>query len=515
MEELQVSSDLKRAYEALSGKQAHCNTYWSYYDGVHPMVYSAERLRQVFGSELTKFSENWCAVVIDSEIERIELREITVSKNETATSRLAELMESTGLGLDAEDIHKASLVCGEAFLFIWREEAEEVEAYYNDPRLAHAFYDEENPRKMSFAAKWWVGSDGKRYLNLYYPDHFEYYVSQGKSEDVNAATSFMATEEGRADNPKGKIPVFHFRTERRTIKSELVNVIEPQDAINKLFADMMVAAEFAAFLQRWVISNADLKKLKSAPNEIWKIPASDGAEQNTEVGEFSAVELKNFLDAMDKLANTIAVITRTPKHYVFSQSGDPSGEALIAMEAPLNKKAAGHIKRWLETWRAAAAFLLELDGAGEIKQSEIMPVFARPETVQPRTTAEIVEINVRSGIPLRLALRREGWTDAEIKALDAEPPDKAELIEMANDVADHLDDLTYLKTVAPAFGWNEQMVKQIAAGLALERELKARAEARGFAEGIFGADDEGGEGDGSEEAEENAASRSAFAYPGT
>src|SRR5690606_26990663 len=152
-------------------------------------------------------------------------------------------------------------------------------------------------------------------------------------------------------NPFGEVPVFHFRRDRRRISSELDNVLEPQDAINKLFADMMVAAEFGAFKQRWIISNADNTDIKNAPNKIWDIPASAPGEQPTQVGEFGETDLGNFLEAMDRISGYVGAISRTPKHYFFGLGGDPSGEALIALEAPLNKKAERYVALFSATWK--------------------------------------------------------------------------------------------------------------------------------------------------------------------
>ncbi|NIS83046.1 MAG: phage portal protein, partial [Anaerolineales bacterium] len=129
------------------------------------------------------------------------------------------------------------------------------------------------------------------------------------------------------------------------------SILDLQDAVNKLLADMMVAAEFGAFKQRWIISYSDPGNMRNAPNEIWALPAGDGAGQQTQVGEFGVTELDNFYDAIDRLATAIGIISRTPRHYFYQQGGDPSGEALIAMEAPLNKKITRHIERFTIVWQ--------------------------------------------------------------------------------------------------------------------------------------------------------------------
>jgi hypothetical protein len=408
-------SDLERAYAALDGKQARYDQLWDYYDGDQPLVYSAARLREIFRNINAHFAENWCAVVIDAMLDRIHLDGFAVTGDTTATEALNSLFERTELHLDSFDAHLAALVTGEAFVIAWKE-AEEVTAYYNDPMLCHAFYDADNPRLLKWAAKWWVGDDGRRYLTLYYPDRLEYYVSRGKAGETSAASAFAAAEPPMAPNPFSALPVFHLRRERRAVRSELTNVIEPQNAINKLFADMMIAAEFGAMRQRWIISQNDPGDQQNAPNVNWWIPAGDGVGQGSQVGQFEQTDLGNYLKAMEQLANTIAVISRTPKHYFAQQSGDPSGEALITMEAPLIKKCERFIKVLTPTWTAIGAFLMQLAGQ-PVAPEAIVPQFGEVRTVQPLTQAQIRQADVATGIPLVTELRREGWTEAELAQL--------------------------------------------------------------------------------------------------
>ena len=414
-------SDLERAFNTLSAKTAAYNTLWQYADGDHPLTYTNERLREIFRSLDAKFTANWCSVVLGACLERIELDGWQVTDDATAQETLRTLWEEHDLGAQADEVHEAALVCGEAYVIVWPDADEQAQVYYNDPRMAHVFYDSESPSIKTFGAKWWDDMEGRRRLTLYYSDRLEYYVSRGKAENAGSAAAFESDPETpTASNPFGEIPVFHFRTSIRMNKSDLKDVIPLQNGINKLLADMMVAAEFGAFKQRYIISNADTPgKLKNAPNEIWDLPAGDGVGQQTQVGEFSATDLRNYLDAIDRLALAVAIITRTPKHYFLGQGGDPSGEALIAMEAPLNKKAAKRIRRFTTTWRQVGAFMLRVSGQ-VVAKTAITPLFAEPATVQPLTQAEIRTAEVGAGIPLTTALRREGWSQEELDAMAAD-----------------------------------------------------------------------------------------------
>ena len=429
-----ASLDLKLAYEALSAKSIPYKRLWDRYDGDHPLTYTASRLESIFKDLDAVFTQNWCAVVIDSVNDRINLRGITFTDTAAQTAWDA-LWGEQELAAESDDAHLAAQVIGEAFIIAWKNATkvpaegevaaeEELQVFYNDPRLCHVEYDAENPRRKAWAAKWWDDAQGYRRITLYYADHLEYYRSNVKANTLTSANAFKPLQSAdgedasRAENPFDEIPVFHFRPQRRRVISDLKNAIPINDGVNKLLVDMMVAAEFGAFKQRWVISNAEVKgKLKNMPNNIWQLQPGDGQSQGTQVGEFSATDLDNYLKAIDNLSASLSSITRTPKHYFFNQGGDPSGEALITMESPLVKKAQDRIDRFVPVWKSLASFIMKLNGS-EVDESAITPVFDDPRTTQPVTQANVRKTSKDTGIPLRTLLRREGWTKQELADMD-------------------------------------------------------------------------------------------------
>jgi len=417
-----VKTDLQKAYAYLTAKQVSYVMLWAYYDGNHPLVYSTERLEQVFRSIKGGFVENWCSVVVDSVLERLDLVTVGVANNDAATGVIENLWMVTELDLDEESVHRAALVTGEAFVVAWKDEDKDIEAYYINPSLIHVQYDPENPRTKLWAAKWWEEESGHWQLTLYYPDRLEYYRTL-KAEPPKTANAFQPMDDPQAENPTGIIPVFHFRRERRDCSSELQNVIPIQKAINKLLADMMISAEFGAMTQRWIISGGDTTKLKNMPGEIWDIPAGDGQSQPASVGQLNSTPFQNFLDAIDDLVGAVSAISRTPHHHFFGKGEVPSGEALIALEAPLNKKCNTYIKRFKSVWRQLAAFLLELAGT-KVDANSITVGFARPETVQPKMQAEIRQMGTLTGIPLTTILRQEGWTGQQLEQLEKDKQDE-------------------------------------------------------------------------------------------
>jgi hypothetical protein len=411
-------TDLERAYNALNAKLGNYKKLFAYADGNQELVYSTERLKEAFGNLTARFNQNWCAVVLNSTLDRLVLKGFDPA-NRQVNDQLDNLWSHLHLSLDAYQVHRDALITSEGYIIAWKGE-DGLDVYHNDPRLCHLFYSLDRPKVKEFAAKWYVGADEKYHMTLYYTDRLEYYVAKTKATPSSARA--FEVEKEPVENPYKEIPVFRFYCE-----GELFNIITLQDAINKLCADMMVAAEYGAFRQRWVITNATTDGLKNGPNMIWEIPAGDGIGQATSVGEFQETGLGNYIDSMDKLANTIAVISRTPKHYLTAVGGNISGDALMAMEAPLVKKVEQRQESFGVTWQELAAFLLKLEGE-IVNENELLPVWEPAESDQPITDAQSTQYQVQAGIPLETVLRRKGWGKSEILQMrdDAEEVKKRE-----------------------------------------------------------------------------------------
>ena len=430
------TSDLKVIFDAIQAKRGRLSRLMGYYDGDQPTVYLTQRLREVFRGVDLAFTENWCSVVIDACKDRITLSGFKVTGSSQTQSALDMAWAESELAIEANDVHETALVCGEAYLIVWPSDDDgEAEAYYNDPRMVEIVYEAMNPRDKRVAGKLWTAVDGTARMTLYYRDHLEYYRSGQKAVEVSAASAFepdLAEGQNWPVNPYDCVPVFCFRP-NRAMRSDLKNVIPIQNGVNKLLADMVVAAEYGAFRQRWVITGAEIQgKVSSQPGEMLQIPPGDGQEQDAQVGEFDVTDLDNYLKAIDNLSNAIGKVTGTPKHYFFNQNGDPSGEALIAMEAPLNKKAKIRIERFMVTWQEVACFIAQVSGC-TCNKGQVQAIFDEPETIQPKTQAEIIKTQVEAGIPLVTALRMAGWSDAEIEQMQKDQEaDKSKATSMAS-----------------------------------------------------------------------------------
>lgn len=399
--------DLTEAFNAIRNKRGDLDTLFKYLDGPQPLKYSTEKLEELFDSITVHFELNYCSVVVDATLDRIQLEGFAIDGDKSATDKLQAVFDRLHLDLEADAAHEASLATSQAYIIVWKQDGETV-VYFNDPRLCHVFYEDANPKQKRYAAKWFNRTDGVQEITLYYADRLEHWVSARMKENQTVDKVEAFTLESSESNTFSVIPVFDLKS-----KGEIFKIVTIQDAINKLFADEMTAAEFGAVMQRWIISNTDVGSLKNSPNQIWQIPAGDGQGQQASVGQFDATPLSNFSNEIDKLTNAIAVITRTPKHYFMNTGANISGEALLAMEAPLVKKAGKRQAKFGAQWQDIAAFIAQLEGITTTPE-KIKPIWKRPESIQPLTEMQTVQTGTSAGVDIETMLLHEGWEQKEI-----------------------------------------------------------------------------------------------------
>lgn len=401
--------DLKLAVAELTDAATSLTPYLDYYEGRQPLRYASDRLENIFRDRLNyAFVANWCELIADAVYDRLEIESLATD-SDTATDQLQTWWGRSGMELEAESITRWALVYGEAMAIVWPGEDGAPVCHYNDPRNTRVFYAADDPRRKSHAVKWWSEPDGTR-LNLYYADRIEKYRAPRK--DTRSWQRFeLLPDEGVIENPYGEVPVFHFTTRRPAGRSEIHSAIPFQDSINKLFADMMVAAEYGAFPQRYVISEMDFQngELRNGPGNIWPFPPG------TSVGQFSSSDLRNYMDAMAHLANDCAAITRTPRHYLNPQGGDPSGEALKTAESALIKKVKERQAMFGATWSDLLSFVLRVLGIDEPVYPRV--VWEAPEFSQEYTEGQTDALYAQMGVPLEVLLERRGWTSEELQRL--------------------------------------------------------------------------------------------------
>lgn len=405
-----VNSDLKVAVDAINNKGSAIDTLYSYYDGNPKLKYSQERLRRAFDSSSVYFSQNWASVIVNSVLDRLVLKGFDAS-NDLLNAKMDDIFTRLNMNLEAQDVHESLQVTGEAFIMV-DNTSDGIDVYFNDPRMCEMFYNADRPKIKSYAAKKWLSSDGKWHVNLYYTDRTEKYISNRG----NTPASFSLEEV--VPNETGVIPMFHFKNSNRAIKGELdASTISMLDAINQIFSNMMASSEFDTYPIRIFISQQDPGDMEIGPDMKMWMSLNESGGEDTKVIELGGRDLKRFYDAINEIANALAVQTRTPKHYFLQTTQAPSGESLLVMESSLVKKVQKKQEIYSPEWQSVMSYILQLTGT-MVDAFDLSPVWEPIGTSMPLTNAQIMKTEKEAGIPVINSARRLGFDETDIYQLE-------------------------------------------------------------------------------------------------
>lgn len=315
-----------------------------------------------------------------------------------------------------------------------------VDMICHDPMTTRAFYDTENPRKMSYVIRSWEEGEGQNITvraNLYYQDRIERWVHKGRPPKRKNAKSKWTPykEDGSAavlPNPFDQIPFFHYRTDRTYGKPDHIYAYGPQLAINKLVTSHLATVDYQSFPQRYALTDPmadngsiqgtdsdpfapeddegveddNFSQLESDPSVVWKL------EGIKNVGEFKPADAKAYLDPFDRYVKAMSQVTGIPLHF-FDKTGErpPSGENIRQVNEQMNSKVETRQLGVGATHRNAFTFALNLLG----HEVERVKITWRPiEVVTDLQGWQAINEKQLAGVPAEVTLIEAGYLPEEV-----------------------------------------------------------------------------------------------------
>jgi len=421
--------DVATALAQLRGRAMDYQLYHDYAEGRHRLAFATEKYRNTFGSLFRAFADNLCLGVVGAIADRLVVTGFAVvSGPEDAAGDAWAIWAANRMDQRAGEVHKEALTAGDAYVIVWPDADGNPILYPQDAVNVTVRYDPEMPGRLIWAAKCWPVGDGRLRLNLYYPDRIEKYVTRSKTESLPDSSNGFEPFEVPGEvwpllNPYGRVPVFHFANDAgigRWGRSELADVVPLQDALNKAIADMLVAMEYVALPQRWATGlEVEIDEATGKPRAPF-IPGADRvwavADAETRFGQFDPADLGQFLSVQEGFRKEIAVVSRTPLHFIVPPTGQwPSGEALKSAEAAFLKKVRDRQVVFGNVWEDVMQFALRVAG-----QSEAVAISCQWEDPTPRNEldhANVAVLKAQVGIPERQLWREFGYSEQEIERM--------------------------------------------------------------------------------------------------
>lgn len=419
---------MKEAVGAVLNRKDHYTEAQDYYDGNVPETFATAKLRRAFRTTGDRSRLNFCRPVIDAVNDRVLLASIT-GGTKAATAKIQEISENNDLGIEAQEIHRAALISGDAFVMAWPDVNGEWQISTHSPLNMSLVYDPENPRKKAYAVHLWKSASNEHRMNIILPDRIRKFVANvGEVSDGSNWTEIEGV-----DNPWGEVPVFHFRTHRPYGRPEHYDAYDAQNAINKLFITNMNTIDYQGAPQRFALESMgadggetqdfkegdtdreNLNALKNGPGEVWFMKGVSS------MGEFKPADPAVFWTPIKDLQRAISALTGTPLHYFEKTGNVPSGNALRTAEAPLLKKVSDREASFGYAWRDLFRFILRAEGI----VTTVSVYWKAVESLDELERWDVALKKINSGLSHRQALREGGYSDPEIEKIMAERKQEA------------------------------------------------------------------------------------------
>lgn len=468
---LREAQALTKKLEGELDRRAGLIKPWNeYYLGKHNLGFASARFKAAFGNMFTAFADNWCEVVCDAPTERLEVLGFRFADGTgddmplEADRKARDIWQRSGMDAESRVGHLEGAVKSRFFTLVWADDPDaddpQPEITIEDPTQVVVAYRPGSRRVRKAALKKFDGEDGFVYATLYLADELWKFRRPSTSSTSGIilppglsvhdwAPRFEDETEYRIDNPLGRVPIVEFANRRRLLDdpSPEHKVVMPlQDVVNKLVADMVVAAEAGAFPARWAAGvdvPIDPKTGQEIiDSELWRGALAKmmrAASPQARFGNFTAADLSNFVAGIEMIITHIAAQTRTPPHYLLGKMANLSADALSAAETGLvskcNDKTVSTGEGWEETMRNAFAVID--DPRKDVYNAET--IWADVEHITDAARADAATKKKAAGVPWRQRMEDMRYTQAQIDRMEGMLAEDAKFAAMGLGLVDQAD----------------------------------------------------------------------------
>lgn len=364
------------------------------------------------------FPLNWPRIVVDSVVQRQQVKSFSMPDDDKVSNELRELWEYNNMESQQVLLHTETRVQGHGFVCVGANPDDSkhplisVESSRNmiariDPRTRTV----ESALRVYFNP-WENGTPD--YATLYTPEYTLWLEKQhGK---------WMMT--GRNDHHLGVVPVVQFLNRPRAGdflgESEMADVVQPTDMAARAILDLQIAMETHAVPGKWAIGvthndfiDAKTGKPASAIKTYFNSMLTS-KNANAKFGQFTASDLSNFKTVIDLLSEQMSAITGLPMRYFGMNTANPAAEGAIrADELRLVKNV--ELKNAVDgdSWSQVMAVAHKLATGDDINANLVRCDWEDPNTPTYAQRADAITKLMASGILSREGAWDElGWSEA-------------------------------------------------------------------------------------------------------
>jgi hypothetical protein len=426
---------LLRLLRRLEQRQPELREWERYYEGKQPLAFASQKFYDAFGSRFPAFTSNFCSLVVEGGAERLTVQGFRFT-DPAGDRDVWELWQENDLDAGSQLAHIEALIKGTAYALVEPQAGDVPIITVEDALDCIVESDPRNRRKRRAGLKRWVDDSGQLVVVVYLPEGVYKYRTQARwgpeyaswdwgqpqlepgefTESTLRLWSAAGFETYQAPgdeswplpNPLEVVPLVELPNRPRLRKggqSDIAPIMSNQDAVNKYRCDALIASEFAAFPQRYLLNfepdtdpdtGRTVEPFRAAIDRLWVVPPPDpelGEGPAPSFGQFSAASLEPYQAMIGLEVGHISSISRLPYHYLLGtpQALPPSGESLKSSEAGLEHKTERARLFLGEGWEEVmrTALLARNDPRGRLRSAETIWQDSETRSEAVRTDAVV------------------------------------------------------------------------------------------------------------------------------
>jgi hypothetical protein len=429
---------LARLYGQLEARRAKIELYTAYYQGDHPLPWLAPQARDEFRRILRMTRTNYMGLVVDAQVERCKVEGFRLATgargaDDQDVDALDEdtwrIWQANDMDAGSDSVLLESAICGTAYLMMAPNPADPSTPfiYPEHPSQAIVEYTPGTGRRDRAAGlKVYVDDwTGQLCATLQTPT----YVARYAAKMTSSGRPEWRRREVRGEiwggpNEAGEVTLVEVPNNPRMLTggvSEIADVTDIQDRINKTIADRLITQDYGAFPQKWIKAwpTEDAAGNPVAPLDIGRNRVVTTEVAEAAFGQWDAAPLDPYSAAKREDVKDVASRTRTPAQYLLGEMNNVSGDTLQASQSGLVAKCQSRMRPYGEGFEAATRVFRKLAGLPDAGAQGMETIWHNPEF---RTLGELTDAIIKKlaakVIDVRQAREDAGYSATQIDRME-------------------------------------------------------------------------------------------------
>lgn len=431
---------VSRLYKRLVDRRGEVEFYNDYYAGDHPLPWLAPQAREEFRRILKMTRSNYMGLVCDATAERLQIEGFRLGPDaDEADAETWRIWQANNMDSDFDQGILEALIGARSYALVAPnpDDGRTPRIWVEHPSQTIVEYEPGSNRRVRAAGlKVWDDDWTQEiHATLYLPaEIYKFKAPRPKSGVASPNPQWESREVEREDwpakNPLGVVPLVEVPNNPRLLTggvSELADVTDIQDRINKTIADRLITQDYGAFPQKWAVAwpnedeggnpnTIDVGRNRMVTTEV----------KETKFGQWDAAPLDPYSAAKREDVKDIASRTRTPAQYLLGELNNVNGETLKAAESGLVSKVRQRMRSFGEAAEEIARLARKAANLPEGEGAAMETIWRNPEF---RTEAELTDAvvkRVQAGISsLRQGREDVGYTQQQIARMEADDREAA------------------------------------------------------------------------------------------